>query len=53
MGATKTLKKASATVIEMTRLNRCYMMSESGEEVRVTKDMIQMACAQLLARCRK
>ena len=53
MGATKTLKKASATAIEMTRLNRCYMVSESGEEVQVTKDMIQMACAQLLARCRK
>ncbi|MCJ8146165.1 MULTISPECIES: PA1571 family protein [Acinetobacter] len=53
MGATKTLLKTGATAIELTRVNRCYMVSESGEEVRVTKEMIQMACSQLLSRCRK
>ena len=53
MGATKTLLKTGATAIELTRANRCYMVSDSGEEVRVTKEMIQMACHQLLSRCRK
>ena len=53
MGATKTLLKTGATAIELTRVNHCYVVSESGEEVRVTKEMIQMACSQLLSRCRK
>ena len=53
MGATKMLVKTGATAIELTRVNRFYMVSESGEEVRVTKEMIQMACSQLLSRCRK
>lgn len=52
MGA-KAILKTGVTAMEYTRLNRCYMLAESGEEVRVTKEMIRLACSQLLARCKK
>lgn len=52
MGA-KVLLKSGATAIELVRVNRCYLIAETGEEVTVTKEMVRLACKQLLARCKK
>lgn len=52
MGA-KILLKGRATAIELAQMNRCYLIAESGEEVTVTKEMVKLACKQLLARCKK
>ncbi len=53
MGAKAIFRHGTASAIELTRLNRCYLIAETGEEVKVTKEMIQLACHQLLARCKK
>jgi hypothetical protein len=52
MGA-KALLRTGVKAMELTQLNRCYLIADSGEEVRVTKEMVRMACCQLLARCKK
>lgn len=51
MGA-KVILKAKST-IEMAQINRCYLIADSGEEVKVTKEMVKLACKQLLLRCKK
>lgn len=53
MGAKAILRTTAKTAIELTHFNRCYMLSETGEEIKVTKDMVRVACLQLLARCKK
>ncbi|WP_171257505.1 PA1571 family protein [Acinetobacter qingfengensis] len=52
MGA-KAFLRTGVKAMELTQLNRCYMIADSGEEVKVTKEMIRHACSQLLARCKK
>ena len=51
MGA-KVLLKGGAKAIEIARINRCYLIAETGEEVSVTKDMVKLACKQLLSKCK-
>lgn len=51
MGA-KAIFKTGVSAIELSHTHRCYMLAESGEEVKVTKEMVLLACSQLLARCR-
>lgn len=53
MGAKAILRNSAASAVELARVNRCYMIADSGEEVKVTKEMIQMACHQILSRCKK
>lgn len=52
MGA-KALFRTGRKSMELTQLNRCYMIANSGEEIKVTKEMVRVACSQLLARCKK
>ncbi|MCH4246873.1 MULTISPECIES: PA1571 family protein [Acinetobacter] len=49
----KVILKTGATAIEFARFNRCYLLAESGEEIKVTKEMVRLACTQLLSRCKK
>ena len=53
MGA-KVLLKGHKAAVEMKKsVQRCYHISDSGEEICVTKEMIKGACQQLLSRCKK
>ena len=49
----KILLKGKKSVVSYMKANRCYMISESGEQVSVTKEMVKGACQQLLSRCKK
>ena len=52
MGA-KVLLKGHKAAVDITKAaQRCYHVSESGEEICVTKEMIKGACKQLLSRCK-
>lgn len=52
MGA-KVLLRNSVKVAHMAQTDRCYMIAETGEEISVTKEMVKLACKQLLKRCKK